>query len=92
MIRSVCLSVCLYVCMYVYMYLFLIFSFTLKMENSILDYLTNQTTLTSTLQGCHFTTPISQDKCSMGALEQSFLEFLEQPVKFKIFLILVISY
>ena len=30
-------------------------------------------------------------KCSMGALEQSFLEFLEQPVKLKILLVIVNS-
>ena len=43
------------------------------------------------MKGCHFTAPMSLVKCSMGALEQSFLEFLEQPVKLKIFLILVNS-
>ena len=45
----------------------------------------------SLLFHCHFTAPMSQAKSSMGALEQSFLEFLEQPVKLKIFLILVNS-
>ena len=68
---------------------FLICIFTLKMENSILNYLTNKITLASTMQGCYFTAPISLAKCSMGALEQSFLEFLEQPVNLKVFLVLV---
>ena len=36
----------------------------------------NEITLASALQGCHFTAPMSLAKCSMGALEQSFLEFL----------------
>ena len=31
-------------------------------------------------------------KCSMGALEHTFLEFLEQPVKLKIFLVIVNSW
>ena len=52
--------------------LFLIFTLTLKMENSILDYLTNKVNLASTLQGCHFTAPMSLEKSSIGALEQSF--------------------
>ena len=69
----------------------LIFKFTLKMENSILNYLTNRITLASTLEGCHFTAPMSLPKYSMGTLEQSFIEFLEQPVKLKIFLVLLNS-
>ena len=40
---------------------------------------------------CHFTTPMSLAKCSMGALGQSFSEFLEQPVKLKILLVIVNS-
>ena len=50
---------------------------SLKMENSILNNLTNKITLASTLYGCHFTAPVFLAKCSKGALEQSFLEFLE---------------
>ena len=61
------------------------------MYNSILDYLTNEITLASTLQGCHFTAPMSLAKCSMGELGQSSLEFLEQPVKLKILLAIVNS-
>ena len=30
-------------------------------------------------------------KCSMGAVEQSFLELLEQPIKLKIFIVLVVN-
>ena len=45
----------------------------------------------SNIVRCHFTAPMFLAKFSMGALEQSFLEFLEQPVKLKIFLILVSS-
>ena len=69
----------------------LICTFTLKMENSILSYLTDEITLALTLYKCHFTAPISLAKCSTGELEQSFLEFLEQPVKLKIFPVLVNS-
>ena len=50
-----------------------------------------QDKLGSTLWRCHFTAPASLEKCSMGALEQSFLEFLEKPVKLKTFLVLVNS-
>ena len=57
--------------------LFLIFTFTLKMEGSILDYLTNEITLVLTSQRYHFTAPIFLAKCSVGALEQRFLGFLE---------------
>ena len=38
-----------------------------------------------------FTAPMSLAKCFMEALEQSFLEFLEQPVKLKILLVTVNS-
>ena len=72
--------------------LFLICRFILKMENSILIYLTSKITLPSTLQGCHFTATISLAKCSMRALEQSFLEFLKQPLKLKMFFVLVNSW
>ena len=48
------------------------------MANSMLNFLTNEITLTSTLQGSHFTAPMSLEKSSMVALEQSFLEFPEQ--------------
>ena len=68
--------------------LFLIFTFTLRIEDYILNYLTNEITLALTLKECHFTAPMSLAKCSMGALEQSFLEFLEQPVNLEIFLVL----
>ena len=70
---------------------FLIFTFTLKMEDTILHYLTNDIILFSTLKGCHFTAPMSLVKLYMQALEQSFSEFLEQPVKLKIFLVIVNS-
>ena len=50
-------------------------------------YLTNEITLASTLKGCHFTVPMSLAKCSIGRLDQSFLEFLEQTVKLKTFLV-----
>ena len=55
---------------------FLICTLTLKMDNSILNYLTNEVTLAAALQACHVTAPISLAKWSMGALEQNFLEFL----------------
>ena len=57
----------------------------------IKHYLTNEIILASSLQGCHFTAPFFLAKCSMGALEQSFLEFLEESGKLKIFLVLVYS-
>ena len=39
----------------------------------------------------HFTAPMCIAKCSLRALEQGFLEFLEQRLKLKIFLIIVNS-
>ena len=71
--------------------LLLICTFTFKMENSILNYLKNEITLASTLQKCHFTAPISLAKCYMRASQQNFLEFLEQLVKLKFFLVHVSS-
>ena len=67
--------------------LFLICTFTSKMDNSILNYLTNKIALASTLKGCNFTSPMFLVKCFKGALERRFPEFLEQTVKLKIFLI-----
>ena len=51
----------------------------------------SEITLASIFQRCHFTAPISQTNCFMGVLDQSFLKFLEQPAKLKIFLELLNS-
>ena len=97
--------------------IFLIFTITLKVENSILDsirdnfgfsiirmpfYCSNvpikfntriqyEIILASALYGCHFTVLMSLSKCSIRPLEQSILEFLKQPVKLDIFLVIIKS-